>query len=260
MKNLVSLQAEFQEHLLDTNNLAIEDAIVSTAHVSAHRRLGIYAYGYKARLFGVLAENYPILKDFLGEEEFETIGYSYIDAYPSSLRSIRWFGDKFALFLQNHPDYINRPELSELAKVEWILGMVFDAQDAPVLQVEALGTIPPDAWSSLCFKSHPSLQRINLSWNVVQIWKALKEGEPIPTVQKCDAPTLWVFWRSDLINKFCSVQESEAFALDAMIRGATFEEICESLCTWIDEDAVGVHAAGLLKGWILAGFIEDVKY
>jgi hypothetical protein len=259
MSDLIALQEGFQDHLLDNHKLAIEDAIVSTLSVSAKRRLEIYAYGYKARLLGALAISYPMLKSVLGDDEFETLGHSYIDAYPSPFRSIRWFGDKLDNFLQNHPHYKNQPALSELAKIEWIFDAVFDAQDADLLTVEKLGAIPPEDWMSLRFKPHPTMHRANLSWNVMQVWQAIKDNQEPPSFQLNDTPTAWLFWRKDLINKYCFLQESEAFALDAMMSDATFEEICEGLCDWVDEDAVGVHAAGLLKGWVLAGFIEDVR-
>ena len=68
----------------------------------------------------------------------------------------------------------------------------------------------------------------------------------------------FVLWRNGLTSQFSSLSEDEAWAIDAMIKGLTFGELCEGLCQWVDEEEAGMHAASLLKGWIMMGFITAV--
>src|SRR3990167_6248555 len=99
---------------------------------------------------------------------------------------------------------------------------------------------------------HPSAQRLNFSWNVFPIWQALSEDQPPPDPVQQEQPIPWILWRKELTNQFCSLTADEAWAIDAMRQGIKFGEICEGLCEWIDEHNAAIHAASLLKGWILA--------
>lgn len=250
MNTLVTLQDQFQDYLLHSSN-KIHAHIVSTEKVPADTRLAIYNNAYWTRLLEALATTYPILKKYLGDEAFEKLGYDYINQYPSSYRSIRWFGDQLATFIMS-------PFLAELARFEWTMTLVFDAADSEVLQIAEVGRIPPEEWINMRFQAHPSAHRLNLFWNVVPIWQALAEEQsPIKPVQS-PSPVGWMLWRKELISQFCSLPIEEAWAIDTLLKGATFGEICEGLCQWIEEEKAALHAASLLKGWLAAGLIRSL--
>lgn len=254
MKGLLHLQNTFQSYLLNANP-AFQKHIVHTEKVPAQTRLAIYSNAYQLRLIEALGSNYPVLQVYLGCEQFEELSRAYLFAYPSSYRSIRWFGDQLAYFLRENTPYKEMPYLAELAQFEWALTLVFDAADSSILQVEEMGKLSPDAWINMRFTMHPSLYRLNLSWNVVQIWQAISDNKIPPEPVQNALPDNWVLWRKDLINQFCSLAVDEAWAMDAMLNEATFSEICEGLCQWFDEEEAGMRAASLLKGWILEGLI-----
>ena len=259
MKHLLTLQNKFQEYLLHSQN-DIFNYIVNTKKVPTDVRLSIYSHAYRARLLEALASNYPSMQIYLGEEQFEALGNAYIDRYPSHFRSIRWFGDKLENFLRENASYNDFPYLSELAKVEWLMTLVFDAANSDNVKLESLGSIPPECWVNMRFLPHPSAHLIQLSWNVVPIWKALFQDESPCELLQNDLPISWIFWRSNLINQYCSLTNDEASAIDAMLKGSTFGEICEVLCQFLDEKEVPMRAASLLKGWISAGLIAEIKY
>lgn len=259
MKSLLTLQNKFQEHLLHSQN-DIFNYIVNTEKVPTDVRLSIYSHAYRSRLLEALASNYPSMQLYLGSEQFETLGNAYIDRYPSHFRSIRWFGDQLENFLRENKPYNDFPYLSELAKVEWIMTLVFDAANNDVVILENLTSIPPECWVDMHLQAHPSAHLIQLSWNVVPIWQALSQDESPCELLQSDMPISWFFWRSNLINQYCSLTNDEASALDAMLKGNTFGEICEVLCHFVDEKEVAMRAASLLKGWISAGLIAEIKY
>lgn len=62
------------------------------------------------------------------------------------------------------------------------------------------------------------------------------------------------------MNRFYSLEQDEAWAIDSMLKELTFGELCEGLCQWHHEDTVGMKAATLLKNWIQAGLISEIKY
>ena len=252
MRNLQSLQSQFQNFLLK-NQEDIQKSIVQTEKVSIHQRLSIYLDAYRLRLIDSLAANFPILSSYLGYDAFSNLCRSYIDSYPSPYRSIRWYGDTFADYLKEKDAFY----LAELAEFEWKMTLAFDAADDEPLRIEQMAAVPPKAWASLRFKPHASLQLMQFSWNVVEIWEAMSKEEQPPEPKQL-GPQTWALWRREYSNRFYSLVEDEAFALDALYQGGTFGEICEGLCDWFSEGEVGLRAASLLKGWIESGLIANI--
>ncbi|HVE44747.1 MAG TPA: DNA-binding domain-containing protein [Gammaproteobacteria bacterium] len=257
MTELFSLQDQFQGYLLK-NCSEIKSRIVSTEKVPAETRLAIYSNAYQARLIEALDSNYPVLSAYLGMAIFKKMASDYINEYPSCKRSIRWFGDSLPAFLKEHQDYKAFEYLTELAEFEWKQTLVFDAADSAVLQIDEVAKIPPDSWQNMRLRAHPTVHRITLSWNIIQIWQSISDNvipdEPIQAL----SPVSWIMWRRDLINRFCSITVEEAWAIDAVLNGLTFGDICEKSCEWVGEENAGMHAASLLKGWIQSGLIAGV--
>ena len=258
MNKLIGLETTFQDYLLQGNQDILHH-VIGTNKVPVEVRLGIYGNAYRARLHEALMSSYSILRDYLGDEQFEELCYSYIDSAPSNFRSIRWFGDQLAMFLKTRPPYSEFPYLAELAQFEWTMATVFDAADSCIVQLEDMQTISPEAWINMRLQPHPSVHRISLSWNVVQIWQALSDDQMPDEAQQNTTNVEWLLWRNDLICQFSSLSADEARAIDSMLNHASFGEICEGLCEWVEEENAGMHAASLLKGWITAGIIAQVQ-
>ncbi|WP_028387941.1 DNA-binding domain-containing protein [Legionella fairfieldensis] len=255
MRGLLSLQHQFQDYLLNGQR-NIEEDIVRSEKLSVDQRLGIYLDAYRCRLLDALAHNFPVLNTYLGGDEFQRLGNNYIDQYPSSYRSIRWYGDAFASYLCNDK---TRPYLAELAEFEWKMTLAFDAADCEVLTIEQMATIPPESWATTRFIFHPSVQRMNFFWNSVELWQSISEKQTVLLPSPKSSLASWVLWRRDYINHFYTLVEEEVWALDTLIQGSTFAKLCAGLCKWLNEEDVGLRAASLLKGWIQSGLITAIK-
>jgi len=248
MTELSRLQDQFQEFLL-SGALGIHESIMQTDSVSVDTRLTIYRDAYRLRLIESLTANFPALYAYLGAEEFNQLSSDYISKHPSSYRSIRWYGDSLSDFLKTY--YPKNQQLAELADFEWKMTLAFDAADVPLVTVEDMAAVAPDAWAKLQFILHPSVQRINYFWNVVALWQALVHDQELPALAHSLEKTAWVLWRStDYTIQFCSLSQEEAWALDALFQGLSFGELCEGLCQWIEAEEVAMKAAAFLKGWI----------
>lgn len=257
MNELLQLQEQFQKFLLSSQS-GIHDAIVQTEAVSVETRLGIYRDAYKLRLIESLSTNFPALYAYLGTEEFNKLAAYYIDAHPSSYRSIRWFGDLLSDFIKhNYPQY---PYLAELADFEWKMNFAFDAADAPRVQIEDMAVVPPESWANLKFTLHPSLQRIHYFWNAIPLWQALTDDHELPELQQNTEPASWVLWRTpEYILRFYSTTQEENWLLEGLSQGLSFGALCEGLCQWIKPEEVGMSAASYLKGWIQKGMLSELK-
>jgi hypothetical protein len=255
---LRELQQDMQRHLLGEES-SVAAAIVDAPPLRPEDRLAIYRNAYQVRLIDALHETYPILHGLLGDEAWLALGEAYVAAHPSAFRSIRWYGRDIGVFMTRCPPFDDAPILSEVALLEWTLAEVFDAQDAPVLQRAALAAVDPAAWGGLKFAFHPSLRRLDLSWNTAAVWKAMSRDETPPGPELGEAPVTWLLWRQNLQNYFRSITGVEAAALDAALRGRSFAEICEDLGNRLPQHEIPAAAAGLLGTWADSGIIVGLQ-
>ncbi|MDP9090090.1 MAG: DNA-binding domain-containing protein [Pseudomonadota bacterium] len=251
---LRQLQRDMQRHLLGYDS-GVTSAIVNAPPLAAAERLAIYRNAYQVRLIDALHETYPVLHGVLGDEMWVELGRAFVAAHPSVFRSIRWYGREMAQFVGANPPYNDEPILSEVALLEWTLSEVFDAPDAEPLQRTALAAVEPAAWSKLNFHFHPSLRRLELTWNTATVWKAMSADETPPRPAAGAAAIPWLLWRRDLQNYFRSMDGVEAAALDAAISGRNFGEICEAMSDLLPDAEIPPTAAALLGTWADSGLI-----
>lgn len=253
MTQLALLQSKFQHYLLH-NKPEIQESVINTEKISAQKRLSIYFDAYRYRLLDSLSNNYPILLSYLGFDNFSHFAEAYINQFPSFYRSIRWYGDTFSAFLQEKEEAF----LAELADFEWKMTLSFDAAEDKVLALEEMAAIQEQAWATACFKPHPSLQLMRCCWNSVEIWEAMTKEQQLAAPLKKAAPVLWVLWRREYINRFYSLADDEAWALEHLVQGLSFGSLCEGLSKWHAEQEIAMQAASFLKGWIQSGLIADI--
>jgi Putative DNA-binding domain len=254
---LRELQEQLQTHLL-LGDLRIAQHIVGTPRVNVQTRLAIYTDAYRLRLLEALRVDFPALHTLAGDAEFERIGRAYLDAHPSGHFSIRYFGQHLARFLRQDNRWRALPVFAEMAAFEWALGLSFDAFDSPQIGVEDVAEIPPGTWALMRLDLHPSLQRLDLLWNVPGLWKAIEEQQPSQAPVAAEYPLAWIIWRRDLKTFFRSAPVDEACALDMLRRGESFAAMCEGLCEWIDETQVAAQAARYLHRWVQDGLVSRI--
>ncbi|MDR3476879.1 MAG: DNA-binding domain-containing protein [Gammaproteobacteria bacterium] len=257
MRDLQQIQNAIQHYLLH-NDASMHGELLAIKQPIAEQRLAIYRDGYYLRLLEVLQQDYEVLSALLGAEQFDLLGRSFIDAHPSHFRSVRWFGNALANFMREHPQFKEQPALIEMAEFEWLLTESFDALDASALTFEEMAAVPMVQWPLMHFQLLPSLRRLDLHWNTVSVWKAYKEESKRIAFEKAEYPASWIIWRKDLQTLFYSLTNDAAYMIDAIAAGNNFSTICEGLCAWVDEEVVAMHAAMLLKRFILDNLITNI--
>jgi hypothetical protein len=257
MSGLRALQAAFTRRLLD-GNPSVAEHIAATGGPSIARRLDVYANAYHARLIEALATDFQALEKVLGEEAFAQLCRDYVANHPSTCPSLRWLGSRLPAFLAQAR--IGKPDLTEMARFEWTLAAAFDAPDTPIAGIEEAGRLPAEAWPVLRLSLHPSVHRLDLNWNTMARWRAAKDGTDIPLAEHLREPGTCLIWREGLTTRYRSLEADEAMALEAAASGADFGEICTQLETFAgDQEATALRAAGLLKGWLGAGLVKELK-
>ena len=258
MSALGRLQRDFQDYVYSCA-LRMQDRIVGTHARNAQERLNIYADAYRLRLLEVLGNDLPGLRDLAGADKFERLARAYIEAHPSVHFNVRWYGAELADFLRRSLPWTDEPALAEMAEFEWAMTLAFDAGDEPVVGVDTFAGIPPEHWPGMVAIPQHGLQRIALRWNVPAFREAVDQEELRPELQQLQDPVPWQVWRKDYIVYYRPLQTDEAWALAALHGGASFAELCEGLCTWLDATEVAERAAKLLRRWLEDGLIREVR-
>ena len=259
MSGLAFLQREFQEYVL-RGEPAIATKVEPGRLDNHARRLAIYYDGYRLRLIEALGTDFEAVRAALGEDGFKDTCAAFIQATPSIFRNVRWYGGALPEFLRTNSPWSERPWLWEIAMFEWTLTLAFDAADDPPVTFEKLATLPGEAWESLTFGLHPSVQLIHLHSNAPAFRKAVDNAGSLPDPQLSDTFTDWLVWRKEFSVHFRSLTQPEAWAIQALQQGANFPAICEGLCEWAPEDETPAMAAGWLRGWVDEQLIAGYDY
>ncbi|HVQ74382.1 MAG TPA: putative DNA-binding domain-containing protein [Candidatus Binatia bacterium] len=237
-------------------------------------RLAIYADMYMARLLDVVREDYPRVVAVLTPERFEVVVRAYLAATPSRHPSVRWVGDRFADFLGAGGAAGAPAWISDLARLEWLRGEVFDAADAPPLTLERLRAVPAEEWGGLPLSVVPAVRTMSSAWPVHEAWDvaspAPAEPEPIadadppagPTeaapVELVPAPTTLRIWRQEFAVYHVAMRPAEAEALRRLLAGEGFGAACDAIAEQIGPEDAPREAGGLLLRWIEDGILADL--
>ncbi len=202
---------------------AIADAVRQQFGLDAMARLAIYHNAYRARLREALGEAYDKTWSYLGDDLFAELADGYVQARPSAFRNLRWYGAEFAEHLARElPDH---PCVAELARLEWALGLAFDAADTPAVAAADVAGLASQQWEDIVFRLHPSVRLLTMEWNTVALWQALGAGAEPPEAA-ARAPQDWLVWRHAGQPHFRSLDAGEALALRHIDRGERFGAVC----------------------------------
>ena len=106
---------------------------------TARHRLGIYHAAYRARLLETLRDTFGHTLRLLGDERFDALALSHIEAVPSTRGNLRWFGIGWP------EDLVSRAsaDVAELAQLDWALREAFDGPDDTSIGLSDVRSVPP---------------------------------------------------------------------------------------------------------------------
>jgi hypothetical protein len=252
MQSLPELQRAFRQSLVACPPHG-DGSLVTQTYLTG--RFEIYAEAYKSRLLEALKSNFPALHRVLGDDAFRDLAHRFIDHSPSTYRSIRWFGRELEKTVHGNEGLLPHPALFDLLRMDWALGIAFDAADIEPLGEADLVDVAPQDWAALGFVFHPSLTLLKLEWAVEPIWRAVTKDQDDNEISETPEPladrhTLLI-WRQQLEAKWRIVDEKEALALKMVGEGKCFGELCEVLAADGDGAGAAAVAAQYLKRWVL---------
>lgn len=251
-------QRAIERYLLGADaepNAALQASLIGSPSLSVEQGLRIYHHAYRARLLGVMREDFPAVHYWLGDDDFALLVQAYLEAHPSQHFSLRWLGERFAGYIGQHYEAAVAAPLVELAQLEWAFTLAFDAPPGAPLSLEQMAQLAPTEWPGLQVQLLPCVQRVPLHYNSVALWQAAKAEGEFPPSAPLAVPALCLVWRQQQVCHYRSLAHDEASALLGMCAaGWSFAELCEQLAA--QGEQAPLLAAGWLKQWISDGLLQ----
>ncbi|ERO62692.1 HvfC/BufC N-terminal domain-containing protein [Pseudomonas piscis] len=252
-------QRAFERYLLGGQPVAepgLQHSLVGGPSLDVASGLAIYHHAYRARLQEVMDSDFPSIRHWLGDQQFSTLVAAYLERSPSRHFSLRWLGQGFADFLQEHLPAEQGLPLAELARLEWAFTLAFDAPEAAVLDIAAMAALAPGQWPGLQLRLAPCVQWLALRYNSLAQWRAVKDRADFPLPALLEQEQVCLVWRAQRICQYRSLATDEARALRGMSAGQwSFAELCAELAVTYEEGAP-LQAASWLKQWVEDGLVQ----
>lgn len=257
--SLAKIQARFQAGVLageKRREAAILDSIRNSARADRETLFGVYVDAYRLRLAEFVSNDFPVLRQRLGDEAFGDLVEDYIRSAPSRQRNARWYASRLPDFMCETARWRENQSACDLARFERALADAFDAADAPALAIDALREFGAEDWPRLAFAFHPSVTILDLAAGTAQLYEALVETGEAPTVR--DSEETIIFWRSDGESVYRRIAEDERLSIMEAKKGKRFGEICALLAFQRDDETIMQRVAGFLSQWFADGLVTSL--
>jgi hypothetical protein len=234
---------------------AVASLIEDGEPLDAIKRLEIYKGMYFQRLLSVFNEDFPATAAVLGVDVFREAVENYLHEYPPTQPSVYFAGRSFAEFLGRHPSRQQWPFIHELARLERALLDSFHAPDADTLAAHTMRAIAPSRWPEVEMRLHPGSILLEFQWQVSALLRTVCTGGQwsAPPFLK---ETVLVYRDKAGDVSYRTLESTEAAALAAAARGATFASICEAAAPVVEETANAANILGaMLVRWLADGIL-----
>jgi hypothetical protein len=252
---LAETQALFREAVTSTEPIPperLEACFAGTPGFPAGERVAVYAGMYRGRLADALRQTFPCLALLLGEERFASLCEAYLGHHPSEHHDIGQVGRHLVAFLRHHPDP-DRPDLADLAELEWAREEVFFAPPAGPVGPSALAGLDPGAFAETGLSMSPALRVLPLQHAVAPLWRRLEDGEP--PGPPSPGPAAVAVWRLGFDVFHGPLASDEAAAAERALSGASLARICDAFAGR-EDPAAAAHQA--LSSWLAEGWITGL--
>lgn len=207
-----------------------EERIVPKPDFSPEAQIQVYINGYRYRLFDCVAEDYPALKAYLGEEKFNKLIDAYIEATPSTHFNIARYTLAFPNFVKEHEDIF----AFELAVLETQIVQTADLPETDVLTAEDLLQINPENFESTKLQSRKALRLLAFSHPVNSFYEAHLGGQ-IPHKPDQSSSFLAIYRHNDQLWRL-ELEEQEFLILNSLFAGLPVGEALDSIIPQDDEE------------------------
>lgn len=227
MPALLDLQRQFVRACQTGQMDSLLPFVVSN-QVSAQNRLAVYENNYQLNLLSALRITYPVVDKLVGEDFFAFAARRYIAQTPSRSGNLDDYGAEFGSFLETFEPAQGLPYLADVARLEWLLQLAFNAAD-PVYEpgqvIEALQQSPDDVALVL----GTSVGLLHSPYPVKRIWEINQPDADAEATVDLGEGVAWLLVRRDGYEQGIEEVDPVEYTLLLELRqGAGFDDAVEA--------------------------------
>lgn len=233
-------------------------AVAPSASLTPVERIAIYRRMFVLRMTESMAIDYPAVKRFLGEEEFDrVILEDYVRLYPSRSYTLNHLGRHFPEFLRAS----NMPEkdfLSELASLELAVTNNLEAEEKPLLTQEKISSVPAERWESVRLIPIAAMQLMTFDHNVCAYLDAVTAETPVPA--PAQRRTFAVIYRNNYRAYWEELHEQQFILLSSLAEGTSVGESIAQLVERFpgSETELWHNLFHWFNDWVRSGLFSDI--
>ena len=194
--------------------------------LTLEQRVEVYSDAWFIRLEESLTEDFPSLREQIGEEPFSELLREYLEANPPSSFSLVDAGLALPEFVTTHLFGRERPWLRDLAVLERAVCLAYYATDSLSIPPSELQKLSPDQTSELRLSFSPSVSLLSLDWDVIPLWDGTACSEFTPADAPCSALIYRRFFEPQVEKLLSETEGALRLAALLLIRdGCTLGEL-----------------------------------
>jgi hypothetical protein len=235
----------------------LTDLVKPSKTLTASERVEIYHGMYLLRMEEALASDYPAVKHYLGDNEFWDIVKDYVQVHPSRSYTLNRLGDHFPIFLLEESGRKDALFLQDLARLELAITEAFDAEESPVLDAEAVQSIPAERWPGARLKPTASFRLLTFRHRVLEHLDAMKRDQPSPSPSRKSERV--AVYRRDYSVYRTGLSKAEYELLSSLAGGRTLGEAVAAAASRLKSAESQKKIFKWFRDWISEGMFSAVE-
>lgn len=248
---------------------AIEGLLAPHRHLTQVQALSIYNNAYHQRLVDISSALFPVLFHSLGRDLYTQIFIAYLQEFPPRNGPINRVGDSLADYLLMKPEFSSIPAATDIARLEMLLGQLFDCLDESSYSLGALHALPTTAWAGMKWKAKQDWALMHSRFDLESYWTQMQAfmaagGEPGETefgIQTLQSPQPvsspnFLIYRKDHTMQFKAISPELCAFLFLITQELNFGEICADLAQRFPTEDIAKLSLSLLLKSIEMGLLR----
>lgn len=221
---------------------------------AADAQIAVYTHAYRARLYEVTAEDFPVLRHCLGDISFETLLHGFVEQTQSIHFNIARYTSGLPIYLARV-----RPQdifAHELATLEDAICQLQDAPESEALTTQHLAGLTPQALMQAVIGLRDASQLLAFKYPIDAYYTAVCE-EQSPAVPGPQDSHLLVYRHEDIVWRM-NLEATEFHLLESLSEGVPVEVACAALEGQAEgaDDAMASSVSRWFSRWIRNGVIR----
>ncbi|MEI7668648.1 MAG: DUF692 family multinuclear iron-containing protein, partial [Pseudomonadota bacterium] len=230
-----------------------DEWIRAKADFSPEEQLAVYVNSYRYRLYNVTAEEYPVLKHYLGEDNFDRLIKDFVNIVQSNHFNIGRYTAFLPDFLAKHESY---DEFAlEICRLEDAVSQLADAPETTPLEPKHLENMTAESLMETVLYPRKALEIFEFNYPVNAYYRLAKEEKEATKPERTQS-FVAVFRHENVVWRM-ELGKNEYYLLKKLFSGMQIGEALEALQTefLLDEEELSANLSDWFARWMRNGLL-----